>query len=127
MFAVLKNVRIATLGTVLAIVLAVSGIAVVGSSVFTVKQVNRLGSIWQSFDDGPATKSLYLSQLKGAMGFGGMIHQVKNFVLRRDRPRIPTVHAKLRDVTVALVSYRLIGINEKERLKYYKGEEMNVD
>jgi len=114
-FASLKNARISTLGTVLAILLAASGVAVVASSVFTVNEVNRLGSIWQSFDDGPATKSVHLSELKGAMGFGGMIHEVKNFVLRRSRPTIPNVHAKLRDVTVALVSYRLIGINDKEK------------
>ncbi len=56
----------------------------------------------------------YLQDLNAAIGYGGMIHQFKNYILRQDRPRIVKVQAKVRAATVALIAYRSVGVSDKE-------------
>ena len=59
-------------------------------------------------------ESAQLSALRDAIGYGGQIHQFKNFVLRGDRPRIIKIQQKLRAATVAMTAYRSVGMNERE-------------
>jgi signal transduction histidine kinase len=73
-----------------------------------------MGMYWRQFDTGAAAKGQVLHDLRGAIGYGGMIHDFKNFVLRRDRPRIVKIQAKLREVTVAVSAYRVLGVNQAE-------------
>ncbi|WP_428543424.1 hypothetical protein [Profundibacter sp.] len=41
------------------------------------------------------SKSYYLGELRRALGFNGMIHQFKNYVLRHDAPRIEQVKTEV--------------------------------
>ncbi|NPA73004.1 MAG: HAMP domain-containing protein, partial [Gammaproteobacteria bacterium] len=60
------------------------------------------------------TKAVYLMNLREALGFGGMIHQFKNYVLRQDTPRIAKVQAKVAEALAAISGYRSLGVNEIE-------------
>ncbi len=51
-------------------------------------------------------KPRVISVLRDALGYGGMIHQFKNFVLRQDKPRIAKVQAKIAAVKAAIAQYR---------------------
>ncbi|WP_457646229.1 methyl-accepting chemotaxis protein [Profundibacter sp.] len=66
-------------------------------------------------DQGPQlSKSFYLGELRRALGFNGMIHQFKNYVLRHDAPRIERVKTAISDARTALAAYRELGINPAE-------------
>ena len=108
------NFKIRTLGNGISILLALSVVAVIGSSMVTINGNNTVGETWRSFESGPAKKTGYLQDLSAAIGYGGMIHQFKNYVLRQDRPRIVKTQAKVRAATVALTAYRAVGVNEAE-------------
>ncbi len=60
------------------------------------------------------SKSFYLGELRRALGYDGMIHQFKNYVLRHDTPRIKRVNAAIADARSALASYRELGVNDTE-------------
>jgi len=60
------------------------------------------------------SKSYYLGELRRALGYNGMIHQFKNYVLRHDVPRIERVKAAINDANSALASYREFGVNAAE-------------
>lgn len=79
MFGFLRNLKIKTLGMAIA----------VGSSMLTIKSVDDIGAAWATYDEGVARKAEHLSGLRGAMGYGGFIHNFKNYVLRLDRPPSP--------------------------------------
>lgn len=64
--------------------------------------------------DGDKTKNLHLIRLKRAMGYGGFIHQFKNYVLRVDEPRIAKIEANLAAARTALSDYQALGISEEE-------------
>ncbi len=110
----LNDIKIRTLSLVMIVVLVIIGGTVIGSSVFTFKEVNNLGQTWQTFEKGPASKMVILTELQSAIGFGGMIHQFKNYVLRRDRARLIKIQAKIREIVVNLIAYKTLGVNKQE-------------
>ena len=114
MIKALNNIKIKTLGTIIAVLLTVTGIIVVATSTVTIKEVSGIEDTWRDYDTVAAAKMAYLSDLRDAIGYGGMIHQFKNYVLRMDRPRIVKVQAKIREATVAMTAYRALGVNERE-------------
>lgn len=65
--------------------------------------------------DSPPTKTQILSALRKAIGFGGMIHQFKNFVLRQDTPRIGEIQGKITDARAAIDQYLARSPNDAER------------
>ena len=108
------NMRIRTLGIAFSILLAVAAVGVAGSSFMVTKQVAGIGKTWDDFDRGPGRKVFLLRNLYQAIGFGGMIHEFKDYVLRAERWAIPRVHAKFREVAVVLDAYRQVGVNARE-------------
>ena len=111
----LGNMRIKSLGNAISSLLMVVAVIFVASSYFIVRQVEQIGGTWERFDTGAAAKADILGNLRAAMGYGGVIHQFKNFVLRKDRPRLLKIQEKLFDISVALTAYQNLGIGEREK------------
>jgi len=64
------------------------------------------------------SKSYYLGELRRALGFNGMIHQFKNYVIRHDMPRVEHVKSAIADARAALVSYKSYGLNVEEQTAF---------
>ncbi len=108
------NIKIKALGLAISALMAVTVIIVIATSVVNVKGINRMDRLWEDFETNPAKKIDYLQELSSTLGYGGMIHQFKNYILRQDRPRIVKVQSKVRSATVALTAYRAVGVNKRE-------------
>jgi methyl-accepting chemotaxis protein len=83
---------------------ALAGIAVL---VNTVSQQRR-------FNQNKDTKTEILSRMRAAMGYGGMIHQFKNYVLRQDDKRIAKIKSAADKARLAIKSYRNLGVTKSE-------------
>lgn len=112
----LRNVRIQTAAWAIAVLLVVSGAIIAGSSLVTVVETGSIGKTVSAFESRAARKGALLAQLRGAIGYGGMIHEFKNFVLRREQSQAETVRRKVREAEMALLAYRGQGINEVEHM-----------
>ena len=64
---------------------------------------------------GHVTKGDLLSQIYTNLGYGGLIHHFKNFVLRLDSDRIQKVQIAAEKVKTALRDYQSLGTNETEK------------
>ncbi len=111
----LYDTKIRTLGTIMAGFLVIVAIIVGSTSGISLNGVNKLGDTWKDFETGAATKAVILGDLRSSLGYGGTIHQFKNFVLRQDRPRIVKIQANLMKATVALTAYNALGITDREK------------
>jgi signal transduction histidine kinase len=60
------------------------------------------------------TKTEILTDMRAYMGFGGMIHNFKNYILRLDEPRIIKVEKAVAETRAAIASFRNLGINPTE-------------
>jgi methyl-accepting chemotaxis protein len=108
------KIKIKTLGMLLSVLVALCTIGVVGTSVYIVTRAHSLRTTWTEFENGPALKGVYLADLNSAIGFGGMIHEIKTYILRQDRRLIVKAQANIRAATVALTAYRALGVDQKE-------------
>ena len=115
MFRLLNDLKIKTLGTAIAGLLAILAAVVVTTSSVTVERAGEMGKAWETFDKGAAAKSDILGNLRGLLGYGGMIHNFKNYVLRKDRPRLVAIEQNLLDISGAIAGYLARGVNQREK------------
>lgn len=66
-------------------------------------------------DDGPGTKSKVLFEVQSALGYAGMIHHFKNYVLRKSPDFEARARASADRAAAALDSYRAFGVNSVEQ------------
>ena len=111
----LNDLKIRTLGTAMAGFLILVAVIVGSTSGISLNEVNKLGDTWKEFETGAATKAVILGDLRSSLGYGGTIHQFKDFVLRQDGPRIVKIQANLMKATVALTAYNALGITDREK------------
>jgi signal transduction histidine kinase len=107
--------KIKTLTVIVACVLALfAGIAVF-STYYVGRQMSAVEDNWHEFRQGPIRKAAILSDLRNALGYGGMIHNFKNFILRKDRAYVLRTSLDILRITALLTAYHDIGLNGRER------------
>lgn len=107
--------RMKTAGTWMALVFAVVALFIVAISGRVFMDSHQLGKTWEAFEKGPGRKSDTLGELRGALGYGGLIHEFKNFVLRGETVRISMAGRKVDDAYRAIDTYIELGVNDRER------------
>ena len=110
------TLSIRRIAAMLAASLILAGLVAGTASVLTIRATTRVAATWTDYERRAAAKSDLIANLREALGYGGMIHQFKNMVLRRDMQRIDVVHAKAKAATKALEAYRAIGVDAEEEL-----------
>lgn len=110
----MNKLKITTIGMIISVFLALTAVASIGSSFMTLSQVQQAGGAWQAFEAGPSSKGVQLNQVYKALGFGGMLHKYKDYLLVQEREQIIEFHVKLREIRVALDAYKAVGVNARE-------------
>ncbi len=111
----LNNIKIKQLGIGLVLILLLVSTVNIAGTVLAISDAKRLNETWRNYDEGPASKTAVLAELRDAIGYGGVIHQFKNYVLRQDSPRVDKVRGRLEKMTNAIAAYRALGVNETEK------------
>ena len=84
-----------------------------------IKGLEYLFTLLRNPDHGvQLSKSYYLGELRRALGFNGMIHQFKNYVLRHDIPRIKHVESAIAAARSALDSYKTFDLSPEEKTAF---------
>lgn len=112
------SLRITTFGWIVAVGLLVAVIAAASLAVVSVRHAETMSASWTKFEEVAAKKALLLSEIRGLLGYGGLIHHFKNFVLRQSRERVVLVHRNLLQLSVALTAYQALGLDERERAAF---------
>ncbi len=106
------NIKTTSIALV-AIILAVS-IGVL----FSLNLISRNASVidydWTEYETMSSPKVVGLDMLVSELGFGGMIHQFKNYVLRQDEPRLARIRGQIGSARSALRVYESGGVTAAE-------------
>lgn len=97
----------------LIIVLLIGGVLSV-SIVYLTRETKSVENAWLSFQAERSEKARLKNSLHSILGYGGMIHEFKNYVLRKEEARKKKTHALLGAAEVILTQYRLLSLNDKE-------------
>lgn len=91
----------------------ISTIAVV-SSYLGYKDTSHIAEIWTEFENGPSQKDGLYHELHSTLGFGGMIHQFKNYIIRHDAPRLAKIRDKIAVASETLQKYSKLPLTDSE-------------
>ena len=80
----------------------------------SVKKTVHVDNLWQEYNQEAVSTSYALSRINASFGYGGFIHNFKNFVLRHDKTRIPLIEENLTATYAAIEEYRSLEISEQE-------------
>ncbi len=108
------SLKIKTVGALVAVCLVLVAGSVIATTLHTLKDVERIGQVWEHFNTGPGAKAVALDRLRDAIGYGGVVHHFQTFILRKDFSRVRLVRAKLDEAMAALEGYRRLGVNRRE-------------
>lgn len=111
---VLKNLRLSTLVLLGAGTLFLAGAALVSVAIQTSKNVSVVESSWKEYQVNRSEKARLESVLRASIGYGGMIHEFKNFILRQDASRIDLVQEHSGGAKAVIAQYSSLGTTPAE-------------
>lgn len=103
--------RAAVSATVLVVVTVVLGGAL---GLLTQSQFREIQGSWIDYSQQAERKGILISELRGLMGFGGIIHNFKNYVLRQDQAYFAVTEAQLEEFDAVVAEFRTLDLSEAE-------------
>lgn len=106
--------RISTFRWIIALGLMLAILASAFLSHQTTQKIEAMGQDWSLYQQTNAQKVLILGQIKTVIGFEGVIHHFKNYILRGHRQQALAAHHKLLELRIAVTAFRNLGLSAKE-------------
>jgi len=114
MIRAFRTLTINRLGKWLISLLILSAFTTLVTSWHLVRDVTNLNTSWSDNERSIIQKQAYLSALRGAIGYGGMIHYFKNYLLRHDKNYLLNTHRSLLESKIIINGYRALGVSTDE-------------
>ncbi|MDH5219499.1 MAG: hypothetical protein OEX19_17465, partial [Gammaproteobacteria bacterium] len=97
----------------LSVMLICSTLIWYGASVIT--RVSNIESLWLGYNQHATSASYALSRISSNFGFGGFIHNYKNYILHQDEALVPVIEDNLLNTLEAVEDYQKLDITEEEK------------
>lgn len=109
-----KNLRLSTLSLLCTVCLLLAGGTLVWIAVQTARNISVVETSWREYQANRSEKARLESVLRASIGYGGMIHEFKNFILRQDVSRIDLVQAHTGGAKAVISQYSSLGTTSAE-------------
>lgn len=110
----LANLRFRTLNIIICVLSALAGLVLLTVLAFITRNVTGLEHDWQEYQQARSDKARLESQITKSMGYGGMIHDFKNLVLREDDSLVGEIQRQIGATRSALLRYQNLGLSQEE-------------
>ena len=109
-----NNLKIRTLSIV--IILGVVGLGVTGGVVSyeAAKGITSVEKSWDSFKKGPSVKEALVGKLRGYLGYNGMVHRYKDYVIRQNDAELQKFQNSTTLAMIVIDAYRGLKVNGAE-------------
>ncbi|GIC78114.1 diguanylate cyclase domain-containing protein [Moritella sp. F3] len=104
-----KHIKLSTMGLFFTCGFALSALVFIASSIIINSNVTLASSVWTEYRANKSEKIRIDSALRSSLGYGGAIHEFKNYLLRPEPWRIERVQAKLGAVNAAITQFNTLG------------------
>lgn len=112
MTSIKRTYRIATAAALLVLVTVATGLYL-GAQ--TRAQFTDIAESWTDFAEDPEKKGVWISSLRGYLGYGGIIHNFKNYVIRKDESYRARMMDQLTQFDAVMASYLSEPLPDAER------------
>jgi len=111
----MRHISIRWLGVIVMAGLIITGIIFVGGSTLTQNRISQAESIWLTYRADSARRTQLLDTVIANLGYGGMVHNFKNYLLRKDQKRYLRARENIGGVLTALDGLDSIAKTDAER------------
>jgi HAMP domain-containing protein len=112
----MKNMSIKSLSLSILAFIAVYGAFVIYSAMTISRNTGEAEQFWVKYQDISSTRVSAFNSIVDAMGYGQMIHQFKDYVLRKDEDRLARIRVAVGKVHASIEQYTKASITPNERL-----------
>ena len=109
-----KNIRLRTVILLVSGLIGFAGVCLVILLAFTIQNVRSIEEGWYTYQSDRSEKARLESVLRASIGYGGMIHEFKNYVLRYEEFRMDRVQADIGAARAVIGQYRSLGLSQAE-------------
>lgn len=106
--------RITTFSRIISVGLVTALAATLIVSVLAYRNAESVKQTWNDFERVASQKTLLLSQIRGLLGYDGVIHHYMDFILKGNRYDVIAVNDRLQQLSIALTAYRSLGMTREE-------------
>ncbi|WP_350335996.1 methyl-accepting chemotaxis protein [Coralliovum pocilloporae] len=111
----LNDLKIRTIALFLIAIVVTSSLIIIGASILATTRIVDSKAVWAQYQADTEPRSQALEAIVGHLGYGGMIHHFKNYVLRKDEKRVSRFHISVGGVMTALDQYAIAGLDAEEK------------
>jgi len=97
------------------LVTATGILAILLSGIAQFWSMNRINSSWVQYTEQAAAREDLLTKIKEQFGYGGIIHNFKNYVLRGEQKFLDRMNANKKVLEQSLAQYNQLRINDEEK------------
>ena len=94
----------------------IAGSLIISIAIYSLSKSENIKSIWIELEQSSSEKERTLSAMRSQLGYGGMIHNFKNLVLRDNLDKASTVASDIGGVKAVITRYRTFELNNDERI-----------
>ncbi len=112
----LSNAKLQTINLLVMGAISLAGVTLVIALGYTVHQVALVEEDWHSYQADRSEKARLESALRASMGYGGMIHHFKNYILRNDESLMDAAQADIGAARSLIRQYSILNLGEAEKI-----------
>ena len=113
---VFKNLRLKTINLLISGLLGIVGVCLALLLSFTIDNVRSIQTSWLEYQVDRSEKARLETVLRASIGYGGMIHNFKNYVLRHEDLLMDTVQADIGSAKTVIRQYQSLGTSAAEKV-----------
>ena len=110
----MKQLSLKAIALAFIVLLAATGALIVSAEYITLNNVRGIEAKWMTFQAGRSEKVRAVNALRRELGYGGIIHSFKNYVLRKDAGLKRIADTKLGGARAIIAQYRSLGVGAIE-------------
>ncbi|UCD37263.1 MAG: hypothetical protein JSW54_10565, partial [Fidelibacterota bacterium] len=88
------------------------------------ERIMRLEGLWRDYHREATQKYRLMSSIKSHMGYGGFIHNFKNYVLRQDEQLITHIDRNKRDLITDIEEFKRLDLTQQEQVAITRFEDV---
>ncbi len=110
----MKRLKLATVAAAMVVAGATTGVALVAAAWVIWSGAEEVSAAWRAFERDRAPRARLVSEVRQVLGYGGMIHLYKNYVLRHDPALAVRAEQKIGAAYAAIDRYRRLDLDRAE-------------
>lgn len=100
-----RTLRVVPVAIIGGVMLAILLVVMLGMSVETGRRFRSIEKGWEEYSHAADPRGIWISKIRGYFGYGGLIHNFKNYVLRHDPVYAATLRIQTRNLLQTIDAY----------------------